>query len=184
MYAGVTTACILSIFPLRNFPDSYIEGLGLTRFKIISEYIISLILLCSLAVLYSRKERFEERVYRLIAASIAVTIFGETAFTLYTDVYGFYNFIGHFFKILSFYLIYKAIIETSFDDPYTLLFRELKKSEEALRQETIFLRDDQGRIYSLLGVKRDKPENEVVVAASPEIREKLTIRFCKTSVVL
>lgn len=64
---------------------------------------------------------------------------------------------GIFFKILSFYLIYKAIIETGFDHPYTLLFRELKQSEEALRQETTFLRVDQGQIYNMLGVS--KPES-------------------------
>lgn len=29
LYAGVTTACVLSIFVFRNFPDSYIEGLDL-----------------------------------------------------------------------------------------------------------------------------------------------------------
>ena len=171
LYAGITISCILSIFILRNFPDSYIEGSGLTQFKIISEYVISLVLLCSLVVLYLKKERFEKRIFRLIAASIVITIFGELAFTLYTDVYGFFNLMGHFFKILSFYLIYKAVIQTGFDDPYTLLFRELKQSEETLRREAIFLKDDQGRIYSLLGVKKDGPESEIV-AASSQRREK------------
>jgi len=171
LYAGIMISCILSIFILRNFPDSYIEGSGLTQFKIISEYVISLVLLCSLVVLYLKKERFEKRIFRLIAASIVITIFGELAFTLYTDVYGFFNLMGHFFKILSFYLIYKAVIQTGFDDPYTLLFRELKQSEETLRREAIFLKDDQGRIYSLLGVKKDGPESEIV-AASSQRREK------------
>ncbi len=157
LYAGITAVCLLSTFVFRNFPDSYIEGSGLTPFKIMSEYFICTILLFSLVILYKRKERFEERVFRLIAASIVITIFEELAFTLYVDVYGFFNLMGHFFKILSFYLIYKAIIETGFDDPYTLLFRELKQSEEALRRETTFLRVDQGRIYNMLGVS--KPES-------------------------
>ncbi|RXA19602.1 PAS domain S-box protein [Methanosarcina sp. MSH10X1] len=171
VYAGITTGCFLSILFFRNFPDSYIEGSGLTRFKIISEYVISFILLCSLTLLYSKRERFEEHIYGLIAASIVATIFGELAFTLYIDVYGFFNFLGHFFKMLSFYFIYKAVIETGFDDPYTLLFRELRESEEALRRETVFLRDDQGKIYSLLGVKRDNPRSGVIIASS-EIGEK------------
>ena len=38
----------------------------------------------------------------------------------------------HYFKILSFYLISKAIVETGFDDPFSLLLRELKYREEAL----------------------------------------------------
>ena len=153
IYAMITAGCILSIFVIGNFPDSYIEGSGLTPFKLISEYIISSILLCSLLLLYTKRDRFETRVFRLVEASIILTIFGELVFTLYVDVYGFFNFLGHYFKILSFYLIYTAIIETGFEAPYSLLFRELKQSEEAFKQKAIFLEDDQGRIYNMLGVR-------------------------------
>jgi len=55
------------------------------------------------------------------------------AFTFYVDVYGLSNLIGHYLKILSFYLMYKAIIETGLTKPYDLLFRNLKKSEERHR---------------------------------------------------
>jgi len=158
IYTGITFALILSIFVFRNFPDCYIEGSGLTPFKVISEYLICFILFLALIALYTKKAAFDERVFRLLAASIVITIFEELAFTLYVDVYGFFNFVGHCLKILAFYLIYKAIIETGFDDPYTLLFRELKLSEEALRQESIFLRDDQGFLYSMLGIKRKEQD--------------------------
>ncbi|WP_332881773.1 PAS domain-containing protein [Methanosarcina horonobensis] len=76
----------------------------------------------------------------------------------------FFNLIGHYFKVLSFYLIYKAIVETGFEDPFSLLFRELKHREEALRQETIFLKDDQGHLYRLLGLK----ENNFEIKSSVE----------------
>ncbi len=171
LYTGITAACVMSIFVFGNFPDSYIEGSGLTPFKVTSEYIISFILLCSLIILYIKKDRFEERVFKLLAASIVATIFGELAFTLYTNVTDFSNLIGHFLKVLSFYFIYQAVIRTGFDDPYTLLFRELKQSEEALRQEAIFLRNDKGRIYSILGVKRNEPESEPIVTGF-QIKEK------------
>jgi PAS domain S-box-containing protein len=46
------------------------------------------------------------------------------------DAYGISNLIGHYFKILSFYFIYKAIIETGLAKPYDLLFRDIKRSEE------------------------------------------------------
>ena len=161
----------MSIFVFGNFPDSYIEGSGLTPFKVTSEYIICFILLCSLIILNTKKDRFEERVFKLLAASIVATIFGELAFTLYTNVTDFSNLIGHFLKVLSFYFIYQAVIRTGFDDPYTLLFRELKQSEEALRQEATFLRDDKGRIYNMLGVKRDEPESEPAVTGF-QIKDK------------
>jgi len=53
-------------------------------------------------------------------------------FTLYTHAYGWLNLIGHYFKIASFFLIYKAIIETGLERPYALLFRNLKENEEKL----------------------------------------------------
>jgi PAS domain S-box-containing protein len=173
LYAGITAACILSIFFFGNFPDSYIEGSGLTPFKITSEYLISFILLCSLIILYTKKDRFEEHVFKLLAASIVATIFGELAFTLYINVTDFSNLIGHYLKVLSFYFIYTAVIQTVFDNPYTLLFRELKQSEEALRQEATFLKDDQGRIYNMLGVTRNKPESERSVAGKEKDRQSL-----------
>jgi len=71
---------------------------------------------------------------RLLSAAIGVLIASELAFTLYNDVYGIANMIGHFLKFVGFYLIYKAIIETGLARPYDLLFRELKESEERYRQ--------------------------------------------------
>jgi len=55
------------------------------------------------------------------------------AFTLYADVYGLSNLIGHYLKIISFFLIYKAVIETGLRKPFALLFRELKQSENSLK---------------------------------------------------
>jgi PAS domain S-box-containing protein len=166
-YTGITVICLLSIFVFRNFPDSYIEGSGFTFFKMTSEYVISFILLCSLMALYVKRGRFENHVFRLLAASIILTVLGELSLRTYTGEDGFFNLMGHYFKILSFYLIYKAIVETGFDDPFSLLFRELKCREEALRQETIFLKDDQGYLYRLLGLKENQFEIKSCVEKGP-----------------
>ncbi|ETA68757.1 signal transduction histidine kinase [Methanolobus tindarius DSM 2278] len=123
------TSLIISIIFMGYFPDCYIDGSGLTQFKVISEYIISLILLVSAILLHKHKDEFDNRVYSLIMISIVLTIFAELAFTFYIDVYDFSNLVGHYFKLLSFYLIYKAIVVTSLSRPYDLLYRELKMRE-------------------------------------------------------
>ncbi|MDZ4164113.1 MAG: MASE3 domain-containing protein, partial [Smithellaceae bacterium] len=117
------------------FPDCFVEGKGLTPFKKISEYIISFILLGSLALLIRKRGEFERPVLILVVWSIIATIISELAFTFYISVYGLSNLVGHIFKIISFYLIYKAIIETGLTKPYNLLWRNLKLSEEKLREE-------------------------------------------------
>lgn len=116
------------------FPSCFVEGTGLTLFKKSSEYIISLILFGSIFLLFQKRKRLETGVFRLIVASILVTVGSEFALTFYVHAYGFSNLVGHYFKIISFYLIYKAIIETGLVKPYSLLFRNLWQSEEALRE--------------------------------------------------
>ncbi len=134
-YASATFLLSLSIFYWDIFPVCFIEGIGLTPFKKISEYVISLILLGSIVLLLRNRREFEREVLRWIVCSIIVSIASELAFTFYMDAYGFSNLIGHFFKILSFYFIYKAIIETGLTKPYDLLSRNLKRTEVLLREE-------------------------------------------------
>jgi PAS domain S-box-containing protein len=132
-YGVVVALLLLAIFPWRIFPDCFMEGRGLTPFKKISEYIISLILMTAIVLLIQRRKEFDPIVFRLLSRAILTTIAAEVAFTFYESVYGLPNLVGHLFKVVSFYLIYKALIETGLVRPYDLLFRNLKKSEEALR---------------------------------------------------
>ena len=125
---------LISIFYWKIFPDCFVEGAGLTQFKKVSEYVIALLLMGAIVLLYQRRDEFDRNVFRLLIAALITTISAELAFTFYISVYGFSNLVGHYFKIISFYLIYKAIIETGLVKPYSLLFRNLKQSEETLRE--------------------------------------------------
>jgi PAS domain S-box-containing protein len=128
----ISVFIMLSIFSWDLFPDAHIDGVGLTQFKIISEYIISLILAGSMVLLLRNRQEFNPRVLQWIILSIATAIISELAFTEYIGVYDGMNMVGHQFKIISFYFIYTAIVETGFDKPFDFLFRKLKQSEEAL----------------------------------------------------
>jgi PAS domain S-box-containing protein len=136
MISGVVIilALLITIF-YGLFPTCYIEGIGLTPFKILSEYIINLILLASAIILYKFRSEFNRKVFILIMASIGATIISELAFTFYVDVFDFSNFIGHIFKIVAFFFMYKGIIETGLEDPFGLLLRKLKLSDESLRRK-------------------------------------------------
>jgi PAS domain S-box-containing protein len=132
-YAVITLIIFSTIFYFHNFPDCYIQGKGLTPFKIISEVVISGILLGALLFLVIRREAFDANVLKLLIVSILATIASELSFTLYVNVYELSNLIGHYLKILAFYLIYKAIIQTGLTRPFSLLFRNLHASEERYR---------------------------------------------------
>jgi signal transduction histidine kinase len=162
-YSIFTTLILLSIFYWKIFPVCYIEGLGLTPFKVISEYIVSFILLASIFFLYLYRKEFSRTVFRFIIVSISVTILSELSFTLYLDVYGFFNQLGHFLKLFSFFLIYKAIIETGFSQPFDLLFFKLKQSEKELKESekkfsSLYFSMNEGAcLYKVIYDRSEKP---------------------------
>ena len=136
---GLLTGLILaSIFYWKVFPDCYTEGVGLTPFKIYSEYVICLILLAAIGLLIKNSKDFDRYVLILLIGSIAAAIVQELTFAAYMSVYGPSNMMGHLLKIVSFYLLYKAIIQTSLVSPWNVLFRNLKQSEEKLRRSSQF----------------------------------------------
>jgi PAS domain S-box-containing protein len=121
-----------AIFYFNIFPDCYIEGIGLTEFKVYSEYLICLILAGALAGLIDNKDHFENEVLKLLIYSILAAMASELTFTFYFSVYSIVNFTGHILKIVSFYLLYKALIETALRKPLSVLFREINNEKEAL----------------------------------------------------
>ncbi len=139
IYSLLVIVLLLSIFYWKVFPNCFVEGYGLTVFKIISEYIISIILLTAIFLMFRKRTEFDKTVFKLMTVSIVITIFSELSFTMYKDVYGIMNQVGHYFKIISFYLIYKAIIENGLKRPYSVLFRKLKKNEQELEKKNLRL---------------------------------------------
>ena len=173
----VTVTIIFLIF--RDiFPVCYVEGVGLTPYKKVSEYVISAILLLSIFLLLRYRKKFDNFVLALIICSIIFTIMAELCFTMYISVYSFSSFAGHILKIISFLLLYRAIIVTGLKKPYSLLFRELNQNKEeyhSLFENMIdgfarhkIITDEEGRtgdyvfievnkaFEELTGLKRDK----------------------------
>jgi diguanylate cyclase (GGDEF)-like protein/PAS domain S-box-containing protein len=131
-YSFIIILLLASILWLDVFPVCYIEGQGLTRFKVISEYIISLVFLVAIVKTYFERDYINQVLFKIMIASMAVTILSEMSFTLYTDVYGVMNFIGHIFKVIAYCLVYWGIFLYGIDAPYEMVFKELSEREKNL----------------------------------------------------
>ncbi len=132
-YFAVTALVMVSIFA-GVFPVCYVDGVGLTPFKIISEYVISAFFVFGMWLLYRKRREFDRGILNLLYASIVLTVAAELCFTSYVGVYDLMNLAGHLFNILAFYLIYKAFLETGISQPYALLLRDLKQNEIKLNE--------------------------------------------------
>jgi diguanylate cyclase (GGDEF)-like protein/PAS domain S-box-containing protein len=120
------------------FPHCYVEGVGLTPFKKISEYVVAAVLAAGLYLLRQQKDAFDADSMRLLTWALSLTIVGELAFTLYTGVYDYLNLAGHLVRLSANYLLYTAMVGSALARPLDLLYRNLKRSEAELQQERNF----------------------------------------------
>jgi len=132
IYFCVTCLLLASIYYWKIFPVCFVEGKGQTHFKVYSEYIICAILMLSLFPLFHNRKIFDKTIFRLLCGAVLFSTVSEFFFSLYTNVFGFSNFIGHILKLFSYCLIYKAIIENGLRQPFNLIFKELKEKAELL----------------------------------------------------
>ncbi|SER48905.1 MASE3 domain-containing protein [Pedobacter rhizosphaerae] len=174
-YLIISLLIALSILDWKVFPVCFIQGQGQTDFKVNMEYLVILILFISLGMLYRHRRRFERKTYDLLAASIFFAILSECCFASYSTNIGPINEVGHYGKLISFFLIYKASVEMAFIRPVDYIFRALRESEQDYRTLAenlpgIILRFDQklDRIFS-----NRAGEDHIGLAIEAEIREKL-----------
>lgn len=182
----IVTAIGIASAMLRVFPTCYIDGVGLTTFKITSEYIVCVMYAMTGFALHRKRRFVEQQVYLLLQAFLLTSILSELSFTLYTDVYGFSNMLGHFLKVLAFFFLFRGIVHVGFDQPYSLMFLELKSREEATLKEVKTLRgiipicasckkirDDKGAWNQIEVYVRDHSEAEFSHGICPDCAKKL-----------
>ncbi len=129
-YLFISIILIASIFYRAVFPICFIDGVGSIRFQKISEYIISFILLAALYLLFQKRKDFEPLIFRLFCISIILSIVSELLFTFFLNLYGLSGSVCYILKIISIYLIYKAVAATGFKIPRNLMFKKMAEREK------------------------------------------------------
>lgn len=96
---------------------------GLTAFKNNFEYLIIAIMLFTIFVYYQKKSLFPKDVFNYLIFAIIFGVISEYAFTFYLDFKSTAFTIGHLLKLISFGLIYQAIVHTTLREPFKQLSR-------------------------------------------------------------
>lgn len=135
VFLGAALLLTATIWPLGLFPDCFIEGVGLTRFKVFSEYLVAGLMACAGLVIWSGRDSLTPRLTWLLLLAILFNILSGLSLTLYHDPYSLPNFAGHLFKLATVVVIYAALVRGTLRDPYNTLFRELNLTNEHLGLE-------------------------------------------------
>ncbi|MBN1257326.1 MAG: PAS domain-containing protein [Planctomycetes bacterium] len=153
-YLAIMAITLASIIYWHNFPVCFIAGTGLTSFKIISEYIIIGLFALAILLLLVNHRHFHKSTVIFVASSLIISIASELVFAIYTNHSGAADLMGHYLKIIAFYLIYRALVKSQLIDPYSTLFRDLTQNEKTLNRALEVARSRTNEIISLLDVTR------------------------------
>lgn len=150
------------------FPVMYDEAIGLTQFKKNSEWVIIFLFFVSAAKFVHGYYKKREPLELVSAFSLVLNIYSEVAFTLYSNVYDLYNYLGHIYKFIAFFVIFRVIFINNIRKPYIELYdakseiksyadnldlivqlrtEELRKLNDQLMEDLRYAKDIQKAIF-------------------------------------
>lgn len=132
----LTVLCLIVVtyFP-HLLPAMYVEGMGLTSIKIFAEYIAIALLSIAIVRYILEYRRTGDFLSIMLSGALIVSIFSELAFVSYANVYDIFNYLGHVYKFIAFFIIFKVIFIYNVQKPYLELSsaqKELKNYAENL----------------------------------------------------
>ena len=135
----VSIFCAWALLWPQTLPALVIDGQSLTLVKRVGEYTIAALYLGAGAMFVRRLAAAQPfDVSSLLCAAVLMAI-GELTFTLYTRLTDLALVVGHVYKVLGFWMIYRTIVADSIRAPYQRLVdseRRLRQGEEELRTIT------------------------------------------------
>ncbi|MDY0107486.1 MAG: MASE3 domain-containing protein, partial [Giesbergeria sp.] len=119
------SAALLALLLVMNgsFPAAYIDGQGLTPFKIYTEYLIIGLMACALVLFWRDRALMSTRLLANLMAAVVLMMLSEFAFTRYVSVYAQANLIGHLLKIFAYWYVYLALVQSTLREPFSMLAR-------------------------------------------------------------
>lgn len=117
---------LLSYYP-GFFPTLVIEGQGLTGIKQGLEYIIIFMLLIAFINYIKEYHRTKSKELPLLLSALILSIFSELTFVSYFSVYDTYNLLGHAYKLIASFMLFKVLFIVNIHHPYNKLDRAEKE---------------------------------------------------------
>jgi diguanylate cyclase (GGDEF)-like protein len=136
--AWTAAAYVIQLGAPHIWPRTFIEGEGLTLFKILAEYGVIVLTVASAAIFMRRKSQALAYSTTDLCTAALITVLSEVCLTLYGSVHDIFILLGHVYKVVAYFFIYRAVFVTSVRDPYRRLEEEIEEREVA-EQRVAFL---------------------------------------------
>lgn len=139
--ASTALFSVLVVYRQDLFPNWFIPGQGLTPLKKFLEYVFILMNIGTAIVLWIKMRQPQSFKASLLFAAVCTMAMSEFFFTLYATLTGAYNVLGHIYKVISYYFIYRAVVVEAIEQPYLKLEVAQQNLELAVRASNTGLWD-------------------------------------------
>ncbi len=169
-------------FP-QSMPRSFVPGQGLTDFKLGAEYGLIVLYLLSAGLFWRHLQRPRCWNASELFAAASLMAMSEYCFTRYDDVTDIYNLVGHLYKIVAYFFLYRALFIEAVLQPYQRLATSqgrLQATVDAL-PDPLFELDREGR-YLVVHARRPgtllRPAEELLGRSVTELMPAAAARVC------
>jgi signal transduction histidine kinase len=127
----------ITLFRPHWWPATFVDGVGLTDFKIHTEWAVIAVLAVAAVLLHRRARREASYDAAGFFGFAVIGILSELCFTAYTNVSDIFNLLGHVLKIVAYLFLYRIAFVASVREPFRMLRIEVGerlRAEQALRE--------------------------------------------------
>ena len=122
-----------------TLPPVYVDGAGLTSLKDELEYGVILLNIVAVVVSIQRYRLSGDNTLVVLVAALAVTMLSEVSLVVYDTPLDAFSLLGHVYKAVAYYLIFRAFLVSSLERPQIQLSfakQELESTVEKLNART------------------------------------------------
>lgn len=123
-----------------------LQGINHNTLKLILYGVSIIITAINLSIYNNSKKMFHKTTYEYIFIFLISRLFSEALFLFSYRIGDGFCVLGHILGLISYYMIYKAIVETSLRKPYRLLFYRLSEMVDELRREVEIRKKSEGKL--------------------------------------
>lgn len=121
------------------FIKNYYISISDIGFRYISEAVICSLFIIALILIIKNQKKMHEDILVYLFLAILFLLFSEVCFTFYKSNNDLLDIGENATRFISYYLIYKAIIQTTLENPYNILFYKLTEINSSLEIKTRLL---------------------------------------------
>lgn len=133
-YLILTGLIVLSIFYWQRFPACLDDDQMPTALVGYTNWLIALAMAAAVLVLTLKRREFDDYTFRSVLLSLITLLLSEFLFGWESHMTRptLYHVSAHFFRILSFYLFYRAAIASCLEKPFEVILHDLQQKDKVL----------------------------------------------------